>query len=255
MQIFKAITLSLPLLLSAQFATAQQQQQQQVQQQQQGQQQGQQQQQQQQQRGQGGFGRGGPPPPPPPTIKIPSQVKFQYVDKAYLFASYKGLTLYTSDKDVKVGHSSCEGVCSKDWAPLAAPMMANAVEDWSIITRDDGSRQWAYKSRPVYTSVLDNKPGDKLGAGGDATWHVAMAQAAPTPVAAGKMTTATTPLGDLIDNPASKAVVAKYMPALAQGGGFLDQARGQYLKSLQGFMPEVTDEVLAKIDSDLAKLK
>ena len=72
--------------------------------------------------------------------------------------------------------------------------------------------------------------------------------------AAAKMTTAATPLGELLDNPASKAVLAKYAPMLTQGGQ-IDQARPMTVKSLQQYIPELTDQVLAKIDAELAQMK
>jgi para-nitrobenzyl esterase len=89
--------------------------------------------------------------------------------------------------------------------------------------------------------------------GSSVTVPVVLADQPATP-AAGKMTTATTPLGDLLDNPASKAVLVKYVPVLTQGGQ-ADQARPMTLKSLQQFMPNLSDDVLAKIDAELAQLK
>ena len=69
------------------------------------------------------------------------------------------------------------------------------------------------------------------------------------------MTTEATTLGELLDNPASKAVLEKHAPALTQGGQ-IDQARGITLKILQGFMGDaLTDDVLAAIDADLAMIE
>jgi para-nitrobenzyl esterase len=76
----------------------------------------------------------------------------------------------------------------------------------------------------------------------------------PAAPAAGRLTTAATPLGDLLDNPASRAVLAKYVPVLTQGGQ-VDQARPMTLKTLQQYMPELTDELLGKIDAELAQVK
>jgi para-nitrobenzyl esterase len=76
----------------------------------------------------------------------------------------------------------------------------------------------------------------------------------PAAPAAARMTTAATPLGDLLDNPASKAVLAKYAPMLTQGGQ-IDQARPMTVKSLQQYIPALTDDVLAKIDAELAQVK
>jgi len=40
--------------------------------------------------------------------------------------------------------------------------------------RDDGSKQWAYKGRPLYHWVKDAKPGDMTGDGFlNNSWHVA----------------------------------------------------------------------------------
>ncbi|MFO1303441.1 MAG: hypothetical protein U1F54_06895 [Burkholderiales bacterium] len=85
----------------------------------------------------------------------------------------KGMTLYTFDKDAG-GKSACNGPCAANWPPLAAGADAKASGDWSIVTRDDGSKQWAYKGKPLYTWVKDTKPGDATGDGFlNGAWHAA----------------------------------------------------------------------------------
>jgi predicted lipoprotein with Yx(FWY)xxD motif len=81
-----------------------------------------------------------------------------------------GMTLYTFDKDAG-GKSACNGPCAGNWPPLMAPASAMAMGDWTIITRDDGSKQWAYKGRPVYLWSKDQKPGDMTGDGFNSMWH------------------------------------------------------------------------------------
>ena len=83
----------------------------------------------------------------------------------------------------------------------------------------------------------------------------AFAQApAPAPAPAKSYTTADTPIGTLLDDPAAKAVVEKHLPQLMSGGQ-IDQARPLTLKAIQQYAPEVfTDKLLADIDADLAKL-
>jgi predicted lipoprotein with Yx(FWY)xxD motif len=43
-----------------------------------------------------------------------------------------------------------------------------------VIARDDGSKQWAYKGRPLYTWYRDKKPGnaERDGFNGN-RWHIA----------------------------------------------------------------------------------
>ena len=53
--------------------------------------------------------------------------------------------------------------CTDLWPPVFAAADAQAVGDWSVVTRRDGQRQWAFKEQPVYTSVRDRQSGDVLG--------------------------------------------------------------------------------------------
>ena len=62
----------------------------------------------------------------------------------------KGMTLYTFDKDAG-GKSMCNGPCATNWPPLMAGADAKPSGDMTIITRDDGAKQWAYKGKPLYT--------------------------------------------------------------------------------------------------------
>ena len=48
-----------------------------------------------------------------------------------------------------------------------------AAGDFSIITRDDGAKQWAAKGKPLYHWSKDSKPGDRTGDGFNKVWQVA----------------------------------------------------------------------------------
>jgi predicted lipoprotein with Yx(FWY)xxD motif len=54
--------------------------------------------------------------------------------------------------------------CTQAWPPVLAPADAKPVGKWSLITRDDGRKQWAYEGHALYTSILDRRAGDVLGA-------------------------------------------------------------------------------------------
>lgn len=84
----------------------------------------------------------------------------------------KGMTLYTFDRDAP-GKSNCNGQCAQNWPPLMAEAGASASGDWSVVTRDDGSKQWAYKGKPLYLWVKDTKPGEVTGDGVNNVWHLA----------------------------------------------------------------------------------
>lgn len=74
-----------------------------------------------------------------------------------------GMSLYTFDKDLVVGKSMCNGECATEWPPLPVADNAVASGDWTIVTRDDGSRMWAFKGHPLYTFLDDKKAGDVTG--------------------------------------------------------------------------------------------
>jgi predicted lipoprotein with Yx(FWY)xxD motif len=84
----------------------------------------------------------------------------------------KGMTLYTFDKDAP-GKSVCNGTCAQNWPPLTATSTSGQA-NWSVVVRDDGSKQWAYMGKPLYTWAKDSKPGDTTGDGFmNNQWHVA----------------------------------------------------------------------------------
>lgn len=83
-----------------------------------------------------------------------------------------GMTIYTFDKDVAgSGKSVCNGPCAALWPPVMAAADAQAAGDLSVVTRDDGARQWAYKGKPVYLYSADAKAGDRTGDNFKNVWH------------------------------------------------------------------------------------
>ncbi len=85
-----------------------------------------------------------------------------------------GMTLYVFDKDeAGSGKSMCNGPCAQNWPPLAAADGDKGSGDYSVITRDDGKKQWAWKGKPLYFWAKDQKPGDTTGDGFNNVWHVA----------------------------------------------------------------------------------
>jgi predicted lipoprotein with Yx(FWY)xxD motif len=91
-----------------------------------------------------------------------------------VWVNAEGRTLYTFDRDTAgSGKSVCNGPCAANWPPLMVKDEAQARGDWSAITRDDGGRQWAYKGKPLYTWIKDQKAGDRTGEGVNNVWRIA----------------------------------------------------------------------------------
>ena len=85
-----------------------------------------------------------------------------------------GMTLYTFARDTEgSGKSACNGPCATNWPPLMAPDSAKPMGAYTVVTRDDGKKQWAYKGWPLYYWVKDTKAGDSTGDGVTGVWKIA----------------------------------------------------------------------------------
>jgi len=90
-----------------------------------------------------------------------------------------GFTLYVFDDDINdididgPGDSDCNDSCAALWPPLYADMAATTSGNYSVITRDDASRQWAFKGEPLYFYAGDTVAGDVNGDNISNTWHIA----------------------------------------------------------------------------------
>jgi predicted lipoprotein with Yx(FWY)xxD motif len=110
---------------------------------------------------------------PPPPKDVPPPVTTGKTKKGTVLADSKGMTLYYFDRDDSGNKSNCDGKCSEKWLPLAADKTAQASGDFTVIVRSDGSRMWAYRYRPLYTSNDDKAPGDANGFDPQNLWHIA----------------------------------------------------------------------------------
>ena len=90
-----------------------------------------------------------------------------------VMATTAGRTIYTFDSDVAgSGKSVCNGPCAGLWPPVVASADAKPESELTLVTRDDGARQWAYKSKPIYLYASDTKAGDRSGGNFKNVWHV-----------------------------------------------------------------------------------
>jgi predicted lipoprotein with Yx(FWY)xxD motif len=83
----------------------------------------------------------------------------------------QGFTLYSFDKDSK-GKSNCNDACAAAWPPATAPADAKSTGDFSVVTRDDGSKQWAFQGMPLYRYAGDRNPGEATGDNRGGVWHI-----------------------------------------------------------------------------------
>ena len=118
-----------------------------------------------------------------------SPARAEMTDDGMVLVTPSGSTLYTYGADDSTpGKSQCTSVpvtdmpdptagfgkyplpgykyhksCAEKWPPFMADANAQPGGDWSLIDRPEGGKQWAYRGRLLYTSVKDQKPGDRNG--------------------------------------------------------------------------------------------
>jgi len=118
-----------------------------------------------------GHGGGDPAPPKPEATTPPAKVVL--TKQGPTLVDLKGMTLYTYERDTTGKTSNCNGKCTESWVPLSATVDAKAIGDFTVISRNDGSKMWAYRYRPLYTSPADKAPGDANGNATTLQWRVA----------------------------------------------------------------------------------
>ena len=74
-----------------------------------------------------------------------------------------GKPLYTSDAD-QSGASSCAAECAKEFPPYLAGPQAKALGDFTLVSRSDGGKQWAYQGKPLYRYSGTDPAGQPVGA-------------------------------------------------------------------------------------------
>ena len=96
-----------------------------------------------------------------------------------VMANKEGKTLYTFDKDA-AGKSNCNGGCAAAWPPFVVANAALAGGEFSVVKRDDGTSQWAFKGMPLYFFAGDAKAGDVNGDNQGGVWHVLRSESKKT---------------------------------------------------------------------------
>ena len=90
-----------------------------------------------------------------------------------------GFTLYAFDSDLGSAGSTCNDSCATNWPPVLVTdgEVAN-ISGLSLMTRDDGSSQAAYKGRPLYFYSGDTEASDTSGQSVSGWWKVGQEQVA-----------------------------------------------------------------------------
>ncbi|MDX2221306.1 MAG: hypothetical protein SFV21_01080 [Rhodospirillaceae bacterium] len=98
-------------------------------------------------------------------IATPIDVRILSTRLGQVLGDAAGKTLYAAEAAAGGKPAACDAVCARTWRPLAAPWLANPVDDWTVVAREDGTKQWAFKGQPLFTYAGDVNPGEVAGHG------------------------------------------------------------------------------------------
>ncbi|MBM3514091.1 MAG: hypothetical protein FJX59_10290 [Alphaproteobacteria bacterium] len=98
--------------------------------------------------------------------ETPNGVAFEQSDAGKTFVTTDRRALYWSRSELSAGAITCIEACLDKARPLLVSADAPPPPGWTVVTRPEGDRQWAFEGKALYTSVADTFPGARLGAEG-----------------------------------------------------------------------------------------
>jgi predicted lipoprotein with Yx(FWY)xxD motif len=110
--------------------------------------------------------------PSDPSLSYPGAVALsQTAAGAWIYKSFPQLLPLYVFKGEPPGRSLCDRDCTAVWPIVAAKEGDEPVGFWTIVKRDDGRLQWAYKNSPVYT-YFEDRPNEPKGVGKSMDWYL-----------------------------------------------------------------------------------
>jgi predicted lipoprotein with Yx(FWY)xxD motif len=103
--------------------------------------------------------------------KSPESSSPSYGAQSTVLTAQNGMTLYVFDKD-KGDRSVCYDDCAVNWPPYVGTADEKMPDNWKLVRRTDGTKQWTYDGKPVYFYKEDTAEGDAKGDGKGGVWHV-----------------------------------------------------------------------------------
>jgi predicted lipoprotein with Yx(FWY)xxD motif len=104
----------------------------------------------------------------------PASVVLEERGHGWLIRDTENMSLYMTKQDLEPGVSTCVEACATKWPPLVAAEGAASEGDWQVMSRDDGTSQWAFRGHPLYRYTGDKAQGDDFGDGFRNVWYLAI---------------------------------------------------------------------------------
>lgn len=89
----------------------------------------------------------------------------------------KNESLYAYEADGP-GKVRCVGDCTRYFKPALAPALARGLDEWTVLERSPGVRQWVFRGKPLYTHTRDQHSWSQQGSD-EPGWSNVYTQLAP----------------------------------------------------------------------------
>ncbi|MET0660386.1 MAG: hypothetical protein ABW110_19760 [Steroidobacteraceae bacterium] len=98
-----------------------------------------------------------------PPLEGPPNIAAAKAPEGIILVDAKGSPLYSPSAKAGASKEACGAGCP--WSPYLAPQMAadHKHRDWSVSVREDGTRQWAYRGKPVFTNAKSRSAPEEPG--------------------------------------------------------------------------------------------
>lgn len=102
---------------------------------------------------------------PAASADLPDGFDLRLIDSAEgaILTNFEGFSLYRFTESQNQENACSNNECYEKWAPVAAPALAIGLGEFSVIDRNDGSRQWAFRGQALFRYKGDLLPGDVNG--------------------------------------------------------------------------------------------
>jgi predicted lipoprotein with Yx(FWY)xxD motif len=78
---------------------------------------------------------------------------------AFVLVDRRNHTVYAAEPRSAAELERCGTDACREWNVLRAPQLAETIGDFTIVQRRDGTHQWAFRGKPLYTYAGDLAPG------------------------------------------------------------------------------------------------
>lgn len=119
-------------------------------------------------------------PVAPPSL-LPPQFAIAEQTTGRLLVTSQGASVYALANE-RPDNLLCDAGCAKEWKPVSAPAFAQAKGAFSVLEREPGIKQWAFRGEPLYTRVGEEREHSLEGSDVPG-WHNVYTQRAPPPPA------------------------------------------------------------------------